>query len=142
LVAESFNTQGPTTRQCICCGIPAATRSIPACWEHWNLLSADLRSSLVRSYGLGQLTQYANCLLEAVSLWRQVGAWRHKRGDTNLPVVKSSTLNSHMERKVIERKLIERKVIQLAGRRRTFVLPSPGRSDSSFNLDKPLSKAR
>jgi hypothetical protein len=43
------------------------------------LLPDGLRSSIVTSYGRGELTRYAESLLDAVKLWRQAGAWRSKR---------------------------------------------------------------
>jgi hypothetical protein len=43
------------------------------------LLPDGLRSSIVASYGRGELTRYAESLLEAVKLWRQAGAWRSQR---------------------------------------------------------------
>jgi hypothetical protein len=112
--------------------MPTETRSIPACWEHWTLLSADLRSSLVQNYGRGLLTQYAESLLEAVRLWRQAGAWRHTRINTTAPVAKGSALNARLDRKVI----------QFAARRRTFPVPTPRRSGLAFASDRPISKAR
>jgi hypothetical protein len=67
-------------RLCLCCGIAAATPSIPACWDHWSLLPEGLRSSIVASYGRGELTRYAESLLEAIKLWREAKAWRSDRG--------------------------------------------------------------
>lgn len=66
-------------RRCVCCGAATATRSVPACWEHWTLLSQDLRSAIVIAYSRGQLTQYADCLDAAVKLWREAGVWRPPR---------------------------------------------------------------
>lgn len=65
-------------RPCICCGQPRATRSVPACWDHWNALPEDLRSALVISVGRGQIGRYGNCLMEAVRFWRQTGLWRSR----------------------------------------------------------------
>lgn len=90
MVAESVRPRGTWTRRCVCCESPTASRSIPACWEHWNLLPEDLRSVIVKFAGRGDIKQYADCLLEAVAHWRQVGAWRSKRGARSLPVIESS----------------------------------------------------
>lgn len=65
-------------RLCLCCGALSASRSIPACWGHWNALPEDLRSVIVVSQGRGQLKIYADSLFEAVKLWRGSGAWRSK----------------------------------------------------------------
>jgi hypothetical protein len=43
------------------------------------LLPDGLRSSIVASYGRGELTRYAESLLEAVKLWREAGAWQPRR---------------------------------------------------------------
>ena len=83
--AESVESRKSWTRQCVCCGTSAATRSIPACWEHWNLLPEDLRSSIIKSAGRGDIKQYTDRLLEAVAHWRGIGAWRNKRDGTALP---------------------------------------------------------
>src|SRR6185312_17486960 len=66
----------PSPRRCLCCGSVTATRSIPACWEHWTLLPEDLRSSIVTTYSRGQLMQYADRLDSAVRLWREARVWR------------------------------------------------------------------
>ena len=65
-------------RPCLCCGAPSASRSIPACWDHWSALPEDLRSTIVVSQGRGQLKIYADSLFEAVKLWRGSGVWRSK----------------------------------------------------------------
>ncbi len=112
-------TEVKTTRLCLCCGASAATRSVPACWDHWTLLPEGLRSSIVTSYGRGQLSRYAESLLEAVKLWRQAGAWRSKRGETAPQTVESDTpafLPSREERNVIS--FVERRPM-IAARRRS-----------------------
>jgi hypothetical protein len=76
-------------RNCLCCGMAAASRGIPACWEHWILLPEDLRSSIVISQGRGQLSIYTENLLEAVRVWRLNGAWRHKSKKAEMPVTVS-----------------------------------------------------
>ncbi len=82
--------------------MPVATPSIPACWEHWTLLPEGLRSSIVTSYGRGELTRYAEGLLDAVTLWRQAGAWRSRRGAiASKKNTKSTTVNSPEARHVI-----------------------------------------
>src|SRR6185437_16063648 len=75
-MSGSQTDSGASPRRCLCCGAATATRSIPACWEHWTLLPEDLRSSLVVTSSLGQLTQYADGLDRAVRLWREAGVWR------------------------------------------------------------------
>ena len=62
-------------RLCLCCGAPTATRSIPACWDHWSLLPDELRLPMVANYGRCELQAYAENLLQAVRIWRQAGAW-------------------------------------------------------------------
>jgi len=124
MVAERVNPQRSWKRQCVCCEASAASRSIPACWEHWNLLSEDLRSAIVKCAGRGDIKRYTDCLLEAVAHWRQAGAWPSKRGARNLPVTAPSApiglsegsvpigISSPDERNVIP--LIERRRNRLA----------------------------
>jgi hypothetical protein len=73
-----LDNQDSSPRLCLCCGISTAARSIPACWEHWNVLPESLRSSLVTSYGQAQIKLYGDYLIEAVRIWRLSGAWRSK----------------------------------------------------------------
>jgi hypothetical protein len=122
-------TQDKVMRRCACCGVPTATRSIPACWEHWNVLPEDLRSSIVKSHGRGQIKQYKDTLLEAVMLWRQTGVWRNWRRETPLPVINSSTPITSNPR-------VERKLIYLPERRGTFVVATTVSSDPDFELWK------
>jgi hypothetical protein len=69
---------GATARRCVCCGDAVATRSIPACWDHWRLLPEDLQSAIIKTTGLGRLAEYGRHLLEAIRIWRRAGAWRAK----------------------------------------------------------------
>ena len=66
-------------RSCLCCGAATAAPSIPSCWDHWQLLPEELRSSILKSAARSQLTVYANGLTEAIVIWRNAGAWRPKR---------------------------------------------------------------
>src|SRR5690348_6586153 len=66
-------------RLCLCCGTASETPAIPACWDHWQLLPEELRSSIVKSSARVQLTLYAKAITEAVAVWREAGAWRPKR---------------------------------------------------------------
>lgn len=72
-------TQAKRVRLCLCCGTVTATPSIPACWEDWQLLPEELRSSSIKTAARGQLILYAKALTEAVIVWRKAGAWRPKR---------------------------------------------------------------
>lgn len=116
----------------------AATPSIPACWDHWTLLSEDVRSSIVASYGRGQLTRYAESLLEAVKLWRQAGSWRSKPGErasktgaevVTLSTPEAATLNSPEARNVIS--FVERALIVAARRR----------AGPPYELERPAANA-
>jgi hypothetical protein len=73
------------SRACICCGEPRASRSIPACWDHWIALPEDLRSALVISVGRGQIGRYGDHLMEAVRFWRQNGLWRSRYVNAKSP---------------------------------------------------------
>ena len=91
---KQLNGQHPTVplkigigrpRPCICCGEPRATRSVPACWDHWIALPDDLRSELVVTVGRGQIGRYGDCLMEAVRFWRLTGLWRSRYVKTEFP---------------------------------------------------------
>lgn len=86
MVGTAFDAEANTPRLCLCCGGPRATRSIPACWDHWVVLPEDLRSAIVISYGRGQISRYGDSLMEAVRIWRQAGVWRSKYVKTALPL--------------------------------------------------------
>jgi hypothetical protein len=66
-------------RLCLCCGAATETPSIPACWTHWQILPEDLRSSIVKTSARLQLTAYAQAATEAITIWREAGAWRPER---------------------------------------------------------------
>jgi hypothetical protein len=104
------------------------TPSIPACWEHWLLLPEDLRSSIVKSYGRGQIAHYTNNVLQAVMVWRLTGAWRNKRDRTRLPLTASTSAISN--------------VVLLAERRRHLAAPAPKESVVRYELDQPILKRR
>src|SRR6185437_1775602 len=71
-------TQSPRVRLCLCCGTASETPAIPACWDHWQLLPEELRSSIIKSSARVELTLYAKAITEAVAVWREAGAWRPK----------------------------------------------------------------
>lgn len=71
-------------RFCLCCGTTTETPSIPSCWDHWQLLPEDLRSSIIKNSARGQLTLYAKAATEAIAVWRKAGAWRPKRRATEM----------------------------------------------------------
>lgn len=101
---------GTGARLCLCCGTPSAARSIPACWDHWNVLPEDLRSSIVISYGRGRTKAYGDGLMEAVRLWRSTGAWRCRTNKTPPTISHTgpeTSAGSHSENRVIS--LIERR---------------------------------
>lgn len=75
LVMLAENPEG-SGRKCVCCGAPAATRSLCACWEHWMVLPEDLRSELLRSFSRDEFANYRRALLSAVEIWRHAGVWR------------------------------------------------------------------
>jgi hypothetical protein len=51
---------------------------MPACWDHWILLPQDLQSSIIKTSARGRLNAYGTHLLEAIRIWRRLGAWRAK----------------------------------------------------------------
>jgi len=53
------------------------------------LLPEELQSSIVTTYGRGQIKRYADNLVEAVKMWRQAGVWRSKRGEISRQSVES-----------------------------------------------------
>lgn len=81
-------------RPCICCGGPRATRSVPACWDHWIALPEDLRSEMVVTVGRGQIGRYGDCLMKAVRIWRQTGLWRSSYVATKFPPLESASAGS------------------------------------------------
>lgn len=74
--------ESTAARLCVCCGCAAATRSMPACWDHWILLPADLQSSIIKTAGRGRLADYGRYLSDAIAIWRRAGAWRSKSANT------------------------------------------------------------
>jgi hypothetical protein len=84
-IKSAFGPGASPPRLCLCCGEPTATRSIPACWDHWIALPEDLRSSIMVSYGRGQLRTYGDSLMEAVRIWRSAGLWRARHAAVSLP---------------------------------------------------------
>lgn len=78
MVGVASNPKDGRSRLCLCCGEPTATRSIPACWDHWIALPEDLQSAIVISTGRGEIGRYGDCLMEAVRIWRQTGLWRSR----------------------------------------------------------------
>ena len=78
MVGVASNPKDGRSRLCLCCGEPTATRSIPACWDHWIALPEDLQSAIVISTGRGEIGRYGDCLMEAVQIWRQTGLWRSR----------------------------------------------------------------
>ena len=137
MVAESSGARRTRVRECVCCGAATATPSLPACWDDWNLLPEDLRSSIVKNYGRRLINAYADDLLAAVTFWRQIGAWRSKlrKKVSPAPSAPADPIASD-----------SRNVIALAGRRRASVvqtvLHSEETSDSEYTLDRPLVAAR
>ncbi len=120
MVGSKLATEGAGGRVCLCCGTSAASRSIPACWQHWNMLPGELRSSIVISYGRGELTAYAEHLLAAVKVWRLAGVWRtkdKKAAPLTAPVAKAEPVAR-----------VERRVISLLERRLKFAVQTPERS--------------
>lgn len=116
-----------------------ATPSLPACWDDWNLLPEDLRSSIIKNYGRRQINEYADDLLAAVVFWRQVGAWRSKlrnRASSAAPVVAPSVAAAPIESN-------ERNVIALAERRRSSAAQTARHSDAESEPDyAPMTAAR
>jgi hypothetical protein len=104
-------------RLCLCCEMQSATRSIPACWDHWNVLPEDLRSSIVMSYGRGHAKAYGENLMQAVHLWRLSGVWRLRSKKTRL-AIESKDCKTSPEPST------ERRVISLLERRQKFASPT------------------
>ena len=126
MVAESSGARRTRVKECVCCGEPTATPSIPACWNDWNLLPEDLRSSIVKNYGRRQIKEYTDDLLTAVAFWRQIGAWRSKLRKKTPTVMAQSAPAVPGGRE-------QRNVIALAERRRspmqTALLPNDESED-------------
>jgi hypothetical protein len=125
----------PPRRICLCCGAATASRSIPACWDHWNALPEDLRSSIVVSQGRGQLKVYADSLFDAVRLWRHSGAWRSKYQKAAAPVRAAAVANTaefQSEHRVIS--LLEHR-LKSAGR-------APSLPGSAAALSERAAKSR
>lgn len=101
---------GAVGRPCLCCGIPSASRSIPACWDHWNVLPEDLRSFIVISYGRGRTKAYGDGLMEAGRLWRLTGHWRVRAAKTSAAAARPATESA-------SRPQSENRVISLVERR-------------------------
>lgn len=143
MVAVSSGARRTRVRECVCCGAATATPSLPACWDDWNLLPEDLRSSIVKNYGRRLINEYADDLLAAVAFWRQVGAWRSKLRKKVSPAPAPSAPVDPIasgNRNVIA--LAE----ALAERRRASVvqtiLHSDEQSESEDALDRPMTAAR
>jgi hypothetical protein len=84
------------------------------------VLPGELRSSIVISYGRGELTAYAEHLLAAVKVWRLAGVWRakdKKAAPCAAPVAKVEPVAR-----------VERRVISLLERRLKFAVHTPERS--------------
>jgi len=136
MVAESSGARRTRVRECVCCGVPTATISIPACWDDWNLLPEDLRSSIVKNHGRGQINEYADDLLTAVAFWREIGAWRSKlrKKASSAPTQSVAAVSTASS---------ERNVIALAERRRASVVPVRHlESEPGYALQRPMTAAR
>ena len=138
MVAESSGARRTRVRECVCCGAATATPSLPACWDDWNLLPEDLRSSIIKNYGRRQINEYADDLLAAVAFWRQVGAWRSKLGRK----VASAAAQTTPSAPTISTTSNERNVIALAERRRSSVTLTAPYSESEYPLGRPMTAAR
>jgi len=114
-------------RVCVCCGAASVSRSIPACWPHWELLPEDLRSAIVISYGRVELKVHAETLLKAIKVWRLAGAWRPRARKVVAPTFPS----------VPEIPATERRVISLDERRRKSARPA----NSSLPADEAEDRA-
>lgn len=62
-------------RTCICCGRETPSKLMFACWEHWNMVSPEIRSLIVKAHARGALKIYERCALEAIRIWKEAGAW-------------------------------------------------------------------
>jgi hypothetical protein len=80
MIAGRSFAQDVPARRCLCCGEAVETPSIPACWDHWVLLPADLQSSIIKASGRGRLADYGAHILKAIKIWRRAGIWRAKGG--------------------------------------------------------------
>ena len=136
MVAESSGARRARVRECVCCGEATATPSIPACWDDWNVLPEDLRSSIVKNYGRRLIKEYTDDLLVAVAFWRQAGAWRSKLRKNATAVAARST-------PAIAGASGEHNVIALAERRRAPVVTSARHSDveEEYTLEQPMTAA-
>lgn len=133
MVAESSGAHRTRVRECVCCGADTATPSLPACWDDWNLLPEDLRSSIIKNYGRRKIKEYSDDLLAAVAFWRQVGAWRSK--------LRKKATSAIMPRALaVPGASEERNVIALGERRRSSVIQSARHSndESECTLDRPM----
>ncbi len=131
MVAESTGARRTRVRECVCCGAATATPSLPACWDDWNLLPEDLRSSIVKNYGRRLINEYADDLLAAVAFWRQVGAWRSKLGRKVAPATAPAEASAPPAPIASN----ERNVIALAERRRSSVVPTERERHSEAESD-------
>lgn len=134
MVAESCGARRTRVRECVCCGAATATPSLPACWDDWNLLPEDLRSSIIKNYGRRQINEYADDLLTAVAFWRQVGAWRSKLRN-KVSAAAPAAAPSHSATPIENN---ERNVIALAERRRTSAAQTGRHSDAESEPDYAL----
>jgi hypothetical protein len=122
-------------RLCLCCGTQSATRSIPACWDHWNVLPEDLRSLIVISYGRGQAKTYGEGLMEAVRVWRVTGAWRSGSNKRRAAI-------EHTSPGTPSASLSESRVISLVERRQTFAPRRLGSLPSVAEFAERTARAR
>lgn len=122
MLAGKVGSGGPLVRLCVCCGTPAATPSIPACWDHWIALPEDLRSTMIKTSARGQLAQYGEALLVAIKLWRREGLWRSKfvkRAPLSAPASKAPILGIRTLGEVVQLAERRRKAIRQAERVRS-----------------------
>jgi hypothetical protein len=122
MVESASGPEGSPPRLCLCCGEQTATRSIPACWDHWIALPEDLRSAIVISYGRGQLNRYGESLAEAVRFWRHTGLWRPKYVRASAPLKPEPliSLRSRDDGKVVSFPLSRPKPSSGPGRKAEF----------------------
>lgn len=64
------------TRPCLCCGKGTPSKIMFACWEHWNILSPQLQSLIIKAFGRGVLKVYRECAVEAIWIWKEAGEWQ------------------------------------------------------------------
>jgi hypothetical protein len=124
MVEVSQGGEETPRRLCLCCGAPTASRSIPACWDHWSVLPEDLRSTIIVSHGRGQLKVYADSLFLAVRVWRLSGAWRSKYPKAAAPMSLAGAANAPESRS-------QHRIISLDEHRQKSAARAAGRSGSA-----------